>query len=163
MRIFRHYDDVPDAYRGAVVAVGNFDGVHRGHRALIAEAETLAGERGAPLAVLAFEPHPQEFFHPDAESFRLTPFRAKARLLAETGIDTLYAIAFDASIAKRTAEDFVRDVLVDGLGVRTIIVGGDFRFGKGRTGDVGVLRELGTRYGFGVEIFTPIIAHDDQK
>ncbi|HUJ47224.1 MAG TPA: bifunctional riboflavin kinase/FAD synthetase [Rhizomicrobium sp.] len=163
MRIYRHFQDLPRNAQGAVVAIGNFDGVHRGHQALIARTKEIAKAEAAPAGVLAFEPHPQEFFHPDAESFRLTPFRAKARLLAETGIDILYAIAFDAGIARRTAEDFVRDVLVDGLGVRTVIVGGDFRFGKGRTGDVGVLRELGKRFGFGVEIFTPIIAHDDQK
>src|SRR6266481_4239832 len=104
MRIFRHYRDVPDAFKGAVAAVGNFDGVHRGHQALIGEAKRMADERGAPLGVLAFEPHPQEFFRPSPESFRLTPFRAKARLIAEAGADILYALAFDAEMAAKPAE-----------------------------------------------------------
>src|SRR5438105_10322042 len=83
VRIFRHFDDVPAALRGAVVAIGNFDGVHRGHRALIAEAKVQAEARRSPLAVLSFEPHPQEYFRPSPESFRLTPLRTKARLLAD--------------------------------------------------------------------------------
>src|SRR5271165_4411702 len=102
MHIFRHYRDVPAAYRGAVVAVGNFDGVHLGHQALIAEARRLADERNGPLAVLAFEPHPQEFFRPSPESFRLTPFRTKARLIAEQGVDALLALAFDAEMASKS-------------------------------------------------------------
>jgi riboflavin kinase / FMN adenylyltransferase len=163
MRIFRHYDDVPDAYRGAVVAVGNFDGVHRGHQALIAEAETLAGERGAPLAVLAFEPHPQEFFRPGAESFRLTPFRTKARLLAGLGVDAMFALPFDAAMAAKSAEDFVLDVLVKGLGVGCVVVGRDFQFGKGRAGDVTVLSYMGEMEGFGVELFAPVAAEGSEK
>src|SRR5262245_54718471 len=117
MKIFRHYKDVTDAYKGAVVAVGNFDGVHRGHQALIAEARRLADERGAPLGVLAFEPHPQEYFRPSTESFRLTPFRAKARLIAEQGADVMFALSFDAEMATKTAQNFVLEVLVGSLGV----------------------------------------------
>src|SRR5471032_2865666 len=107
MEIFRHYRDVSDAYKGAVVAVGNFDGVHLGHQALIGEARRLARERGAPLGVLAFEPHPQEFFRPSPESFRLTPFRTKSRLLMEQGVDVMYAVAFDAQMAAKSAQEFV--------------------------------------------------------
>ena len=87
MRIFRHYAEVPPALRGAVVAIGNFDGVHLGHQALIAQARAQAEARGAPLAVLSFEPHPQEYFRPSPESFRLTTFRTKARLLMEQGVE----------------------------------------------------------------------------
>src|ERR1700704_7098754 len=105
MRIFRHYDDVPAALRGAVVAIGNFDGVHRGPRALIAEAKIQAEARRSPLAVLSFEPHPQEFFRPSPESFRLTPLRAKARLLAEQGADVMFALTFDADMAGTSAPD----------------------------------------------------------
>src|SRR5690349_20870851 len=112
MRIFRHYNDVPDASKGAVVALGNFDGVHLGHQALILEAKRLALERGVQLGVVAFEPHPQEFFRPSAESFRLTPFRTKARLIAELKTNILYAISFDAAMAAKGASDFVQDVLV---------------------------------------------------
>lgn len=163
MRIFRHYDDVPDASKGAVVALGNFDGVHLGHQALIGEAKRLARERGVPLGVVAFEPHPQEFFHPSAESFRLTPFRAKARLIAELDADILYAITFDAEMAAKSAQDFVTDVLVDGLGVNAIVVGEDFQFGKGRAGNVALLVEMGGEHGFGVRIFKPIAASGHDK
>ena len=139
MRIFRHYDGIPDACRGAVVALGNFDGVHLGHQALIAEAARHAAALGAPLGVVAFEPHPQEFFHPENANFRLTPFRIKARLIAEQGADVMFALTFDATMAKKSAQDFVLDVLVKGLGVACVVVGSDFRFGKGRAGDVAVL------------------------
>lgn len=163
MKIFRHYRDVPDAYKGAVVAIGNFDGVHLGHQALIGEARRLARERGAPLGVLAFEPHPQEFFRPSPESFRLTPFRAKARLIAELEADILYALAFDAEMAAKSAQEFVMDVLVDGLGIGAILVGEDFQFGKGRAGNATVLSYMGEQEGFGVEIFKPVGAEGHAK
>ncbi|HXC54559.1 MAG TPA: bifunctional riboflavin kinase/FAD synthetase [Rhizomicrobium sp.] len=156
MRIFRHYADVPDAFKGAVVAVGNFDGVHLGHQALIGAARDMAQERGAALGVLAFEPHPQEFFRPSPESFRLTPFRAKARLLDALGADVLYALAFDAALAEKSAEDFVLDVLVGGLAIGAIVVGADFRFGKGRAGDVTMLAYMGEMEGFGVTVFDAV-------
>ena len=113
MKIFRHYDDVTEACRGGVVPIGNFDGVHLGHQALIAHAKVLAKDHAAPVGVLAFEPHPQEFFRPNAECFRLTPFRTKARLLAEQGVDAMYALPFDAMMAGKSAEEFAREVLVD--------------------------------------------------
>src|SRR5258708_6864405 len=127
MKIFRHHRDVPDAYKGAVLAVGNFDGVHRGHQALMGEAARLAYERGAPLGVLAFEPHPQEFFRPSADSFRLTPFRTKARLIAEQGADVMYALAFDAEMAAKSAQDFVIDVFVQALGIGSVVLRDDFQ------------------------------------
>ncbi|HEY2070761.1 MAG TPA: bifunctional riboflavin kinase/FAD synthetase [Rhizomicrobium sp.] len=158
MRIFRHYRDIPDAFRGAVVALGNFDGVHKGHQALIAQAAALAAERGAPLGVIAFEPHPQEFFRPGGESFRLTPFRAKARLISELGADVLFALSFDAEMAGKSAQEFVLDVLVDGLGIGCVVVGSDFQFGKGRAGNITVLSYMGEMEGFGVEIFDAVTA-----
>ncbi|MBL6853831.1 MAG: bifunctional riboflavin kinase/FAD synthetase [Alphaproteobacteria bacterium] len=163
MKIFRHYRDVSDAYKGAVVAVGNFDGVHRGHQALIAEARRMAEERGASLGVLAFEPHPQEFFRPSPESFRLTPFRAKARLIAELGADVMYALDFNAEMAAMSAQDFVTDVLVGALGIGAIVVGRDFQFGKGRAGNTAMLAYMGEEEGFGVTLFDPVIAHGDDK
>jgi len=163
MKIFRHYRDVPDACKGAVVALGNFDGVHLGHQALIGEARRLARERNAPLGVLAFEPHPQEFFHPSPESFRLTPFRAKARLIAELETDFLYALTFDAQMAAKSAQQFVLDVLVGGLGVGAIVVGADFQFGKGRTGNATLLAYMGDAEGFGVTIFKPVAAGGHDK
>src|SRR5256714_6192267 len=101
----------------------------------MAEARKLAAERNAIFGVLAFEPHPLEFFRPNAECFRLTPFRTKARLLAEQGVEIMYAVVFDAEMANRTADAFVLDVLVEGLGVRPVVVGAAFRFGHGRVGD----------------------------
>jgi len=157
LRIFRHCDEVTSAYKGAVVAIGNFDGVHRGHQALIGHARSLAEDRGAKLGVLAFEPHPQEFFRPSPESFRLTPFRVKARLLGQQGVDAMFALAFDAQMAARSADEFVTQVLVRGLGVACVVVGSDFQFGKGRKGNVAVLAELGKSHDFDVEIFEPIL------
>jgi riboflavin kinase / FMN adenylyltransferase len=163
MKIFRHFRDVPDAWKGAIVAVGNFDGVHLGHQALIAEARREAEERGAPLGVLAFEPHPQEFFRPSPESFRLTPFRAKARLIAEQGADVMYALAFDAEMAGKSAQDFVLEVLVGALGVGGVVVGSDFQFGKGRAGNTTVLSYMGEMEGFGVTIFDPVTMEGHDK
>jgi riboflavin kinase/FMN adenylyltransferase len=156
MRIFRHFDDVPPASKGAVVAIGNFDGVHRGHQALIAAAKDEARAKGAPLAVLAFEPHPQEYFRPRPNSIRLTPLRMKARLLAELGVDELFALTFDATMAGRTAEQFVVEVLRDGLGAKGIVVGPDFEFGKGRGGNLETLRQMGPEAGFTVTCFEMI-------
>jgi riboflavin kinase/FMN adenylyltransferase len=163
MRIFRHYDDVTAESKGAVVAIGNFDGVHRGHQALIARARAHADARGAPMGVLAFEPHPQEFFRPSPESFRLTPFRTKARLLAEQGADAMFALAFDAQMATKSAQEFVMDVLVNGLGVSCVVVGEDFQFGKGRAGNTAVLGYMGEMEGFGVEIFEPVLEDGTEK
>jgi riboflavin kinase/FMN adenylyltransferase len=164
MRIFRHCDAVPAEFRGAVTAVGNFDGVHLGHRALIGEAARQARAAGVPLAVLSFEPHPQEYFRElrepgvPAESFRLTPLRMKARLLAELGVDAFFAVPFDAAMAARTADVFVREVLVEGLGVCGVVVGGDFVFGKGRGGNLQTLTEEGARHGFAVTPFHTVLA-----
>jgi len=163
MRIFRHYRGVAESYRGAVVTIGNFDGVHLGHQALIAEAKRLADERGSALGVLAFEPHPQEFFHPGSESFRLTPFRTKARLIAEQGADAMFALAFDGEMAAKSAQDFVLDVLIEGLGIGCVVVGADFQFGKGRSGDATVLSYMGEMEGFGTQIFAPVMTTGHDK
>ena len=173
MRIFRHYDDVPLAFRGAVVAIGNFDGVHRGHRALIAEAKVQAEARRSPLAVLSFEPHPQEYFKllrqdggltpAGPESFRLTPLRAKARLLSDLGVDALFALPFDGEMARRTPQDFVLNVLVNGLGISGVVVGHDFEFGQRRAGNLAVLSYMGEMEGFSVTAFDTVTAAGDEK
>ena len=152
MRILRHYRNSPAEAKGAVVALGNFDGVHRGHRALIREAGNIAWATGRPLAAMVFEPYPREFFRPQDEPFRLTPFRAKARLLQELGNEWLFVLGFDAEMAGKLAQDFVMDVLVRELAVSHVVVGQDFRFGKGRGGDVGVLGYMGEMEGFGVTV-----------
>jgi len=163
MRIFRHHDDVPDSAKGAVVAIGNFDGVHRGHQALIAQTKGLAVKAGKPLGVLAFEPHPQEFFRPTKDSFRLTPFRVKARLLMANGVDEMFALPFDAQMAARSADEFIEEVLVRGLGVSAVVVGNDFQFGKGRVGNVEVLKREGAKHGFDVKIIEPVLEHAGEK
>lgn len=160
MRILRHHHDVPDAAKGAVVALGNFDGVHVGHRALIGEAARVAHERNAPLAAIVFEPYPREFFQPNGEPFRLTPFRDKARLLSELGIDWLFVLEFDRTMANLPAQDFVMDVLVRDLVVSHVVIGSDFLFGKGRAGDPAVLSHMGEMEGFGVTVFHPVAQAD---
>ena len=163
MKVFRHFEHVPDAAKGAVVAIGNFDGVHRGHQALIAEGRRLAASMGAPFGILAFEPHPQEFFRKDGEKFRLTPFRPKAEMLCRLGVDALFAVPFNARLAAMPAEQFIADVLVKGLGLRHVITGADFQFGKGRGGDAALLAREGARLGFGASVFSVVMAEGDHK
>jgi riboflavin kinase/FMN adenylyltransferase len=173
LRIFRHFDDVPPGLRGAVVAIGNFDGVHRGHRALIAEAKMQAEARRSPLTVLTFEPHPQEYFRllhqaggpapAGPECFRLTPLRTKARLLSDLGVDALFALTFDGDMARRTPEDFVSNVLVAGLGISGAVVGHDFEFGQKRAGNLATLSYMGEMEGFSVTAFDTVTASGDEK
>ena len=145
------------------MAIGNFDGVHRGHRALIAEAKVQAEARKSPLAVLTFEPHPQEFFRPSPECFRLTPLRTKARLLADLGVDALFALTFDADMAKRSPQDFVLNVLVGGLGISGVVVGHDFEFGQKRAGNLATLSYMGEMEGFSVTAFDTVSAHSSHE
>ena len=150
MQVFRHCDNIPEPYRGAVVAIGNFDGIHRGHQEIIGKAARLAQEFGCPHAILTFEPHPRSVFNPDCEPFRLTPFRLKARLIEALGVDALFALPFDREFAKQSAEEFVGTILVEGLRARYVVVGNNFRFGQGRKGDIHLLEEMGRQNGFGV-------------
>lgn len=161
MQVLRHHTEVPRPLQGAVYALGNFDGVHRGHQIVIGEAARVAHELGVPLGVLVFEPHPKQFFFPDEPFFRLTPFRAKARLLEKLGVDILAALPFDAEMAKRLGPDFVLDVLVNGLHACHVVAGYDFRFGKGRTGDATLLAYMGEMEGFGVSVVKEV-AHSGQ-
>jgi riboflavin kinase / FMN adenylyltransferase len=149
MRVQRHYQNTPEDLQGGVVAIGNFDGVHRGHRAVIAEAGQFARAAGVPLVVMSFEPHPRVLFQPDQPPFRLTPFRAKAIQMADLDVDLFMALHFDAEFATKTAEEFIQDVLIDGLKARHVITGYDFVFGKGRAGDAGLLRRTAGEAGFG--------------
>lgn len=163
MKIFRHIASIPREYQGAVVAIGNFDGVHRGHQALIRRAMRHAEACGVAAAVLTFEPTSREFFRPGAETIRLTPFRSKAHILAKMGLDVMFAPPFDAAIAHQGAQDFVLDLLVNSLKVGCIVVGSDFRFGAARAGDGAVLAYMGEMEGFGVEIFPTVMAGMDEK
>jgi len=141
MRIYRHWREVPAEGRGAVVAIGNFDGVHLGHQAVISYARRIAQEAGAPLAVLTFEPHPREVLGQTDGPFRLTPFRIKLREIAGLGVDTLYLLRFDQNMAALTANEFINRLLVDGLGVSHVVVGFDFAFGRRRGGNFALLQE----------------------
>jgi riboflavin kinase/FMN adenylyltransferase len=152
MQVIHGYENVPAEARGAVLAVGNFDGVHRGHQALLEAAIVEARKLGRRAGAILFEPHPREFFQPDRPHFRLTPLPRKLGLLERHGLDLVVVLRFDASLAGLSAEDFIARVLVDGLGAHHIVVGYDFRFGKERTGDPDTLRRAGQAQGFGVTV-----------
>jgi riboflavin kinase / FMN adenylyltransferase len=157
MRVFRHTNASDDA-RGAVVAAGNFDGVHLGHQAVLGEAKALARRLDAPFAVLTFEPHPRVVFQPGLPPFRLTPFRAKSRELETLGVDLLFTLHFDLAFAQKTAEEFVAEVLVAGLGIKAVVVGYDFVFGNKRRGTAELLKTEGSKHGFDVKVVAPVSA-----
>jgi riboflavin kinase / FMN adenylyltransferase len=153
----------PDpSLKGAVVAIGNFDGVHRGHRAVIAAALTRARALGRPAAALTFEPHPRSFFRPQEPLFRLTDERAKLRLFAGTGLDGAIVLTFDAALAEPAPEDFVNDVLLHRLGIAGAAIGYDFRFGKNRAGTPDLLAAEGARRHFAVDI-VPAVAPEGER
>jgi riboflavin kinase / FMN adenylyltransferase len=141
-----------DALRGAVVAIGNFDGVHRGHRAVIAAAQARAKTLNRPAAALTFEPHPRAFFHPGEPLFRLTDEAAKLRLLAATGLDGAIVLTFDAALASLTAEEFVRRILVERFAVGGAAIGFNFHFGMHRLGAPDFLVAQGRKLGFAVDV-----------
>jgi riboflavin kinase/FMN adenylyltransferase len=143
---------VPHSARGASVALGNFDGVHRGHQAVIA----AAADEGAPLAAAVFSPHPRRHFQPNAPAFRLQSQAQRARALAALGVQDLFVIRFDSALAHLSDEAFARDVLYNWMGATHVCVGADFRFGKGRMGDIESLRRLGAALGFGVTAVAPV-------
>ena len=142
----------PAGLEGVIVAIGNFDGVHRAHAAVIARAKTLAEKLGGPCAVLTFEPHPADYFRGGEPIFRLTPLEEKAAALARLGLDGMIVLTFDASLAELSAEEFVSEILVRRLAVRAVVAGYDFHFGKGRGGSPAFLKEAGAKLGFEVDI-----------
>jgi len=146
-------DSAPDdALRGAVVAIGNFDGVHRGHRAVISAALKRAQTLGRPAAALTFEPHPRALFNPGEPLFRLTDEAAKLRLLASTGLDGAIVLTFDAALAKLTADEFVAQILVERFAVSGAVIGFNFHFGTNRAGSPDFLMAEGNKRGFAVEV-----------
>lgn len=146
----------PHGLERAVYAVGNFDGLHLGHQAVIERAIRLARERTVPSAILTFEPHPADFFAGRPVVFRLTPGRDKAELCARLGLDGIVFLRFDAVLAAMSAEEFVANILVARLGVSAVVVGWDFHFGKGRSGSPATLAEAGLRHGFAVDIVAKV-------
>jgi riboflavin kinase/FMN adenylyltransferase len=144
------------ALRHAVVAIGNFDGVHRGHQAVIAAASARARAAGKPVAALTLEPHPSKFFRPGEPLFRLTDEAAKLRLLAAAGLDGAIVLTFDASLARLSAEEFVARILVDRFAISGAVIGFNFHFGKDRGGSPQFLAAEGARRGFAVDIVPPL-------
>jgi riboflavin kinase/FMN adenylyltransferase len=161
MHVIHGYDHVPAKLRGASLAIGNFDGVHRGHQALIGKARERAAELARPGALhlggaMVFEPHPREFFHPERPHFRLTSLERKLALFERYGLDLAVVVPFGEHVANLTPEAFVEQVLVAGLGVRHVVVGYDFFFGKGRGGSAADMQRFGELFGFGVSVVPPV-------
>jgi riboflavin kinase / FMN adenylyltransferase len=149
-------DNAPDSsLRGAVVAIGNFDGVHRGHKAVIAVAHNRAKALGKKAVAMTFEPHPRDFFNPKERVFRLTDESAKLRLLAATGLDGAIVLTFDAALARLTAEEFVARILVERFAVSGAVIGFNFHFGLKRAGSPDFLIAEGKKFGFTVDVVPP--------
>lgn len=156
MHVIHGFEHFPLNAREGVVAIGNFDGVHRGHQALLAETRAIATRSKRRAAVMVFEPHPRVYFQPDKPHFRLTTLEQKSALLERYGMDITIVLPFDAVLAGLSADAFVERVLVAGLGVSHVVVGYDFHYGKGRTGTTATLLEAGRAMGFGVSLIDQV-------
>jgi riboflavin kinase/FMN adenylyltransferase len=163
LKIVHAWKDLSPDERGAAVALGNFDGVHRGHQQVIAEAARAALALKAPLGVVTFDPHPRRLFRPTEPAFRLMTIEQQARVLASMGVDILYLLPFDFQMASFSDREFVEQVLVDGLGVRHLAAGFDISFGKGRTGSADDMKAYGASHGFGVSIAEPVAGKAGDK
>lgn len=155
MEVFHGWRDVPEHVRGAALAIGKFDGVHKGHRAVLdlARQNTPSGKL---TGAMVFEPHPRKFFQPGKALFELTPLPHKLELLAQCGVDLVAVLPFDRELAELSAEDFVQGVLVDGFGISHAATGYNFFFGRNRQGTPETLQDLGAKYGFGVSVASAI-------
>ena len=151
MELIRGRHNLAPRHRGCVVSIGNFDGLHLGHQALISRLLALSRQYGVPSTVMVFEPTPREFFAPDSAPPRISGFRGKMRLLQRAGVDRVLLLRFDQRLANLDAVDFVQRIVVDGLGARAVVVGDDFRFGHKRGGDVALLQRMGSQAGFSVD------------
>jgi len=147
---------VPAHLRGGIVALGNFDGFHEGHQAVVARAVQRARAEGRPALVATFDPHPVRFFRPELPPFRLTTLDQRERLFAGAGADAMLVFRFDSELAGVTAEQFVADRLVARIGAAGVVTGEDFTFGKGRGGNVEVLKQLGEQQGLSVDAVAPV-------
>src|SRR3954452_13728707 len=147
---------VPERLRGGIVALGNFDGFHMGHQAVVGRAVARARAEGRPALVATFDPHPMRYFRPDSPWFRLTTMDQRARLLAAAGVDAMFVFRFDEDFAALSPEAFVRQWLVERLGAAGVVTGEDFTFGKNRGGKIGLLASLGTEHGFTAEAVAPV-------
>ncbi|MCB1857868.1 MAG: bifunctional riboflavin kinase/FAD synthetase [Gammaproteobacteria bacterium] len=162
MRVIRGLHNLRSGHRGCVATIGNFDGVHLGHQAVLRLLLEKADELKLPATVITFEPQPQEFFSAQQAPARLTRMREKLSALSDVGIGQVVVLEFGQKLAEMSAPEFVRRLLLDGLGVRYLFVGDDFRFGKGRSGDIGLLRDVGNRQGFVVESMNTFVVGDER-
>jgi len=162
MHIIRDYQYAELEDRGASAAIGNFDGVHLGHQAVIDIARAKATDLDCPLGVVTFEPHPRQYFAPDAPAFRLMGFEARASQLQKIGVEKLFELNFNNLLSNLTAEEFACQVIRDGLGLKHVVVGADFHFGKGRSGDAADLVRFGAQMGFGVTVANLIEVGDGE-
>jgi len=159
--VLRGLERVPPLLKGCVVAIGNFDGCHRGHQHVLAEANAIAARTGRPSVMLTFEPHPRDVFAPEAFMFRLTDGEQKARLAAALGFAGIVIMPFSRTLAAVAADDFVQNFLVEALEVSAVVVGADFQFGRGREGTPQFLADAGDRKGFAVSRL-PLLESEDQ-
>ena len=148
---------MPEALRGAVIALGNFDGFHLGHQAVAGEAVRWAKAEGRPAIIATFDPHPVRFFQPDAPPFRLTTLDQRQELFAAAGADAMLVFAFDKALASMAADEFVRGLLVERLGAAGVVTGEDFSFGKARSGSVAVLEQVGATCGLRTRAIGPVL------
>jgi len=156
MDIVRSWRETPPDLKGAVLAIGNFDGVHRGHQAVLGAAKEIAGSEGLRTGAVIFEPHPREFFAPETPFFRLTPLPVKLELLEALGLDVAFVLPFDRALSQLSADAFATDVLGGAFGARHVVVGYDFTYGKGRAGSVEHLTAMGESQGYRVDIVEPV-------
>jgi len=163
MRVLNGLDAVPADWPASAVSIGKFDGVHAGHRAVIGELKAHAGREGLAAVVVTFDRHPLALLNPDKCPAELVSVQQKLDLLGETGIDATLVLAFDTALASLPPEDFVRDILVDTLHARHVMVGRDFRFGARGAGDADLLTELGHRYGFDVRLIDDVMPHGERR
>ena len=156
MRVFRGFTKLPDAWRGSIAAIGNFDGVHLGHRAVLSAAKNIAADKGAQLGLITFEPHPRDIIRPEIKTPRLSSVRRKVELAREIGVDQLMVLPFSKYLMAKPAEEFIQDVLLDQFGLGGVACGTNFRFGHKRSGTFDLLRVHAERSGV---VAVPVAPH----
>ena len=161
MRWLDHRETVPEALRGAVIALGNFDGFHRGHQAVAGEAINWAHAEGRPSIIATFDPHPVRFFRPDVPPFRLTTLEQRQELYLAAGATAMLVFHFDRELSSTSAEDFITEILIERFGAHGVVTGGDFSFGQGAKGNVDLLRDFGGEHGLKSRVVEPVEGHGD--
>ncbi len=162
MQVIRGFHNLRPEHRGCVATIGNFDGAHLGHQAVFKHLQREAARLGVPATVISFEPHPLEFFCPQAAPARLTRLREKLSVLEQAGIQRVMLLEFNTKLSAMTADEFIQQALITGLGIRYLLVGDDFRFGQGRVGDIKLLRKAGVQHGFGVDSMDTVMVGDER-